>query len=98
MEGPKRKYIMLLPLAYNVGKAVPPEVMDAILDEIFVFAGGYSIAGTVQGAYRMHDGSKQLDDSLQIWIGIYEEEISTLKGHTSIVSSEAFNPDGTLIS
>ncbi len=59
MEEPKIKYVLLLPLSYNDGRLVPLEVLDGMLDEIFVLAGGYSIAGTVRGAYRMNDGTKQ---------------------------------------
>ena len=79
MEEPKTKYVLLLPLNYNDGRVVPQKVLEGMLDEIFVLAGGYSIAGTVKGAYRMNDGTKQEDDSLQIWIGVWEQEVPELK-------------------
>jgi hypothetical protein len=86
MGEPKIKHVLLLPLNYNPpqgstgkGPPVPQGVIDEMLDEIYVFAGGYTVAGTVRGAYRMEDGSRQDDDSLQIWIGVYEEEIPDLK-------------------
>lgn len=79
MEEPKTKYVLLLLLYYNDGRVVPQKVLDRMLDEIFVLAGGYSIAGTVKGAYQMNDGTKQEDDSLQIWIGVWEQEVPELK-------------------
>ncbi len=79
MEEPKTKYVLLLPLNYNDGRVVPQEVLSGMLDEIFVLAGGHAIAGTVKGAYRMKDGTRQEDDSLQIWIGVWEHEVPELK-------------------
>jgi hypothetical protein len=79
MEEPKIKYVLLVPLTYNDGSCVPQEILDGMLDEIFVLAGGYSIAGTVKGAYRMSDGTRQEDESLQVWIGVREEEIPDLQ-------------------
>ena len=79
MDEPKIKFVLLIPLAYNNGKAVPRAVISRILDEIFVLAGGHTVAGTVQGAYRMQDGTRQEDESLQVWIGVREQEVSDLK-------------------
>jgi hypothetical protein len=79
MEESKIKYVLLLPLQYNDGRHVPQQILDGMLDEIFVLAGGYSIAGTVKGAYRMKDGTKQEDESWQVWIGVREEEIPDLE-------------------
>jgi hypothetical protein len=79
MEGLKTKYVLLLPLNYNDGRAVPQNALNRMLDEVFVLAGGYSIAGTVKGAYRMSDGTKQEDDSLQIWIGVRDQEVPELE-------------------
>lgn len=50
-----------------------------MLDEIYEFAGGHTVGGTVQGAYRMESGARQDDDSLEVWIGVFEEEIPDLK-------------------
>jgi hypothetical protein len=79
MEEPKIRYVLLIPLTYNDGRAVPKTVLDQIYEEIFVLAGGYSIAGTVQGAYKMQDGMKQEDESLQVWIVIREADVPDLK-------------------
>ena len=75
----KVKYVLLLPLQYNDGAKVPDDVIDRMCDEIFDFADGYGQAGEVTGAYRMRDGSKKVDRSLVIWIGILESQVEILK-------------------
>lgn len=73
------KYLMLMPITYNDGSRVPKQLQDEITDRIYVFAGGYTIAGAAKGAYRMKSGQKQVDRSLQIWIVIDESEEPGLK-------------------
>ena len=67
MSKPTIKHVLLLPLTYNPspgtkgkGSPVPQEAIQAILDEIYVFAGGYTVAGTVKGAYRMRNGADRM--------------------------------------
>ena len=79
MEEPKAKYVLLLPLNTNDGAQVPRQVLLEMLEEMYVLAGGYSIAGTVKGAYRMSDGTKQEDDSLQVWIAVSEQDVPELE-------------------
>lgn len=69
----KRKYILLLPFYFNDGREIPDEVQESILDEIYRLADGYTIGATVSGAYRMKDGTKQLDRLLEIWILVDKE-------------------------
>src|SRR6266852_6350273 len=73
------KYVLLLPLTYNDKSKVPKSVKDQILDELFVLASGYHIAGTGRGAYRMKSGEKQVDYSLEIWLAIDEADETALK-------------------
>jgi len=73
------KYLMLLPLTYNDQSRVPKAVLEEILERIYVFSGGYTIAGAARGAYRMKSGQKQVDHSLQVWIVIDEAEEPELK-------------------
>jgi hypothetical protein len=79
MEEPKVKFVLLIPLKYNDGQAVPQEVFKRMRNEIYALFGGLTQAGTVKGAYRMRDGTKKEDESLEVWIGIREEEIPELK-------------------
>ena len=53
-----KKAIVLIPLTYNDGSRVPQDVLDGIFESLFVLSGGYTSTGTVQGAYRMKDGSQ----------------------------------------
>ena len=75
----KTKYILLIPLNYNDGTKVPDADLDEIYDELYALTSAYSLAGTVIGAYRMKDGSKQIDRSTMIWIGIEDGQEDRLK-------------------
>lgn len=75
----KVKYILLLPLTYNDKSKVLKDVKDQMLDELFVLAGGYHIAGAGRGAYRMQSGDKQVDYLLEIWLAIEEDDEAALK-------------------
>jgi hypothetical protein len=75
----RAKYLLLLPLTYNDRSQIPKSVRDHVLDELFILAGGYHIAGVGQGAYRMRNGSKQVDHSLEIWVAVEEEDVPSLK-------------------
>jgi len=73
MDDPLPKFILLVPLKYNDGRQVPKKVLLDFQEELYALGGGFTIAGTVEGTYRMADGTKQIDDLLQIWIGLDEE-------------------------
>jgi hypothetical protein len=75
----KVKFVLLLPLTYNDGSCIPKTVMDQIEDSLFALAGGYHIAGTGKGAYRMRNGAKQIDETLQIWVVVDEEDEQALR-------------------
>jgi hypothetical protein len=72
MDEPISKFVLLVPLKYNDGSDVPPDVILDFQEALFALAGGFTVAGTVEGAYLMEDGNKQVDHSLQIWVGIEE--------------------------
>jgi len=76
---PSAKFVLLLPLNYNDGSEVPKTVRDQFLEDIYVLTGGYTVAGTVEGAYRMRDGSKKTDHSLEVWIAVEEADEPALK-------------------
>ena len=75
----KVKYVLLLPKNYNDGSEVHAAVIDEICDAIMELADGWSLAGTVVGAYRMKDGSKQKDNSFIVWIAIDESKEDALR-------------------
>ncbi len=78
MNGAK-KAILLVPLTYNDGTRVPEEVLDEIYDALFVMSGGHTTAGTVQGAYRMRDGTKHSELLLQVWVTCEDAERQALR-------------------
>ena len=73
MHPPLPKYLLLVPLQYNNGQPVPESVILDFQENLFSLGGGFTIAGTVKGAYKMADGTRQMDDSLQLWIGIPDD-------------------------
>lgn len=75
----KIKYILLIPLYYNDGTKVPDSEIDSIYDEIYILGDGYTLAGNVTGAYRMRDGSKRIDQSSVVWVGIEPHQEPELK-------------------
>lgn len=75
----RAKYVLLLPMTYNDRSEIPKSVRNQILDELFVLADGYHVAGVGRGAYRMRNGSKQVDDSLEVWVVVDEENVPSLK-------------------
>ncbi len=74
-----RKCIILLPLTYNDGGEVPSRVISGILRDIYEEFDGYTIAGIAKGAYRMEDGSKSDDTSLEVWVACDAGRIADLR-------------------
>src|SRR5438034_11427545 len=74
-----KKAILLIPLTYNDGSRVPQEGLDQIYEALFVRSGGDTSAGTVQGAYRMKDGTKQTDILEQVWVACEEADKPALR-------------------
>ena len=58
-----------------------------------VLAGGYTVAGEVEGAWRLKDGTKQVDRSAQYWVVVDEGQIQELKAlvatFTQLLGQEA---------
>lgn len=72
-----KKCLFLIPTTYNDGREVPPEVLDGVFEELYLNFGGYSITGIAEGTFRMKDGTKASDSSLQVWV-IMEEDMVPL--------------------
>lgn len=75
----RKKVVLLVPLTFNDGSTVPHAALDALLDELFVLCGGYTLAGVVRGAYRMSTGAKQVEELQQVWIVAEEQDLPPLK-------------------
>jgi hypothetical protein len=75
----REKFVLLFPLTFNDGALVPVKVLNDFKAELFVIAGGHTIAGTVKGEYRMKSGDKQVEDLLEIWVALEENDIPELR-------------------
>lgn len=75
----KEKVTLLLPLTYNDGSAVEQEKLKQIRNELYALCAGYTIECTVEGAYKMQSGKKQVDKLLKIFVVIERAEIANLK-------------------
>jgi hypothetical protein len=75
-----RRVTLLLPLTFNDGSAVPTELLKTIREETFVAFGGWTVAGEVEGAYRMHQtGQKQIDRLLELWVVVEDIAVPQLR-------------------
>ena len=74
-----KKAILLIPLTYNDGSRVPQEILDGIFEDLFLLSGGHTSTGTVRGAYRMKDGTKQTDFLEQVWVAYNDEDQTALR-------------------
>ena len=83
IEMKKNRCVILLPTYYNNGKGVPADVINRILREIDEVFDGHTVAGTVEGTYRMADGSMATDSSLEVWVAVDPRKIDVLRKMTS---------------
>ena len=75
----RKEGIVLIPLKYNDGSEVPIAVLDAICEEMFLAFDGWTIEGTVEGAYRMHSGEKCVEKLMKVSIILKESQARTLE-------------------
>ncbi len=74
---------MLIPLTYNDGTEIPPQVVTRLTDRFLDLFGGFTIRGTVNGAYRMADGSRAEDVSLEVWVAIDGRRVDEMRCEVS---------------
>jgi hypothetical protein len=67
------KYLLLVPLRYNDGRLVPPQVVLYLEEKLFELADGYTIGGLRTGAYRMADGTRTIDETIEYWVVIPDD-------------------------
>jgi hypothetical protein len=71
---------LLVPLAFNDGSAIPQATLLAILEELYGAFGGWTVAGEVEGAYRMQQtGQKKVEKLLQVWVAVAEAQLPLLR-------------------
>ena len=77
--GNPKEAIVLIPLTYNDGTRVSRETLQSIQEEIFVAFHGWTIEGTVKGAYLMQTGQKCVEDLLKVSVVLDESQIPELE-------------------
>jgi hypothetical protein len=60
--------LVLIPLSYNDRSLIPQEVLDEILNQIYLFAGGHTINGIVKGTYKLASGDKCVEDLMEVMV------------------------------
>lgn len=83
MDEPLKKFVVLVPLRFNDGKEVPNNIILDFQEKLFLLGGGFTLAGTVEGAYKMADGKKQIDHSQTYWIGVPADATEELRAIVS---------------
>ena len=86
--GALRKCTLLIPLSYNDGTPVPPEMLARIENRLYDRFGGYTIAGTVEGACRMADGTRAADRSRVLWVAVPADQIGDLRRMVADIARE----------
>ena len=74
-----KKCILLLPVAYNDGTNVSPDVLAGILKSIDVAFDGHTVDGICDGVYKMDDGSMANDKSLKVWVAVDPKRVDELR-------------------
>jgi hypothetical protein len=74
-----KEAIVLIPIMFNDGTKVPRATPDAIYDEAYAAFNGWTLEGTVTGAYRMQSGSKAVERLRKLSIILPKSELSALE-------------------
>lgn len=82
------KYLLLVPTKFNDGTDVPPSVFACLDEQLFAKFHGFTVDGTVKGAYRMEDGSKAIDHSVVYWIVLREGQEDVLRSLVADLAKE----------
>ena len=73
-----------IPLTYNDDSQIDRRYLDEIFDEIYLAFGGYTIEGTVTGAYKMRStGQKRVEDTLKLSVVLRVQEKNKLEAMAS---------------
>src|SRR5438105_3178269 len=74
-----KKVILLIPLTFNDGTAVPDEKLKTIEHEIYNEFNCWTVVGEVTGAFRLQSGKKQVDRLLHVWVLADESALPKLR-------------------
>jgi hypothetical protein len=71
-----KEAVLLIPLTYNDGTEVSRDVLDSILDEVYLVFAGWTIEGVVKGAYQMTSGEKRVEELLKIAVVMTDNQVA----------------------
>ena len=74
-----KEAIVLIPLTYNDGSEIDPRLHDECREQVFVEFGGWTVEGTVVGAYEMASGERRIEHSLKVSIFLQESQLPILE-------------------
>jgi hypothetical protein len=74
-----KEAVVLVPLTYNDGTKVPPAKLRGIRAELLAAFHGWTIEGTVKGAYRMRSGEKRVEDLQSISVILRKSQLPKLE-------------------
>ena len=75
-----KEAVVLIPLTDNEGKPFSTETIEVICDEIFGTFRGWTIEGTVKGAYQMRStGQKRVEELMKVSIVLAASQIADLE-------------------
>jgi hypothetical protein len=79
--------VVLVPVRLNDGADVPAVTLRQVEERLFARFDGYTLAGTVHGAYRMADGSRADDESREYWIALEPRRVPELRREVARVGA-----------
>jgi hypothetical protein len=74
-----REATVLIPLTYNDGTRVPRDTIESIYEELYLAFHGWTVEGTVKGAYRMQTGQQRVEDLLKVSVILDESQLRELE-------------------
>jgi hypothetical protein len=75
-----KEAVVLIPLTDNDGTPFSAETIESIFDEIFDTFRGWTIEGTVKGAYQMRStGAKRVEELLKVSIVLAASQVAELE-------------------
>jgi hypothetical protein len=78
-HGISNEAIVLIPLTYNDGTNISEETIKTLFKEIYVAFQGWTLEGTVEGAYRMQTGGQRVEELLKVSVVLDELQIPQLE-------------------
>lgn len=73
------KAIVLLPLTYNDGSRILKGTLESVYDEMYAAFDGWTIEGTVTGAYRMESGRKRVEKLVRVSIILNKADLAKVR-------------------